>query len=209
MNVKEKKLLYIYGDSNTYGYDPLASCYEDDRLPDRNRWPAILQGHLKDTVKIIDDGQNGRCLPWSDADYERFQKALRRYEKLDYFAVMLGTNDLLNQSMPDPTEIADHMEGCIHSVKAVHTECKCIIITPPKMGFPFGQPMYVYQKANEELGVLYSETARKCNAAFVDAGSWELDLVYDGIHLSEKGHAQFAACMLREFRNRQILTTMS
>jgi lysophospholipase L1-like esterase len=64
--MQEKKTLYIYGDSNTYGYDPLASIYDDARLPEKKRWPTILGEELKPYIQLIEDGQNGRCLPKYD-----------------------------------------------------------------------------------------------------------------------------------------------
>lgn len=195
-----KKNLYIYGDSNTYGYNPLASYYEDERLPEAKRWPVILQRHLK-TVNVIDDGQNGRCLPCGEAGNERFRILLRRYDTLDYFMVMLGTNDLLNQPDPDPIEVADNMEYFIRTIQSVHSECTCIVVAPPYMGFPSEHPMHSYQKANEELGVLYHKISDKYNARFIDTAGWRPELFYDGIHLTEKGNEQFGEYILDALNN--------
>ncbi|OON84967.1 hypothetical protein BXO88_14665 [Oribacterium sp. C9] len=200
-----KKTLYIYGDSNTYGYNPLASCYEDDRLPEATRWPVILKRNLK-SVAVIDDGQNGRCLPCGEAEYERFRVSLRLYEKLDYFMVMLGTNDLLNQPYPDPDEVANNMESFIKDVMSVHSECTCIIVAPPYMGFPSGHPMNTYQKANEKLGVLYHEISDKYSARFIDTAGWRPELFYDGIHLSENGNEQFGEYISEALNNLGIGT---
>ena len=190
--MSEKKLFYMYGDSNTYGYDPLASIYDDARLPEKKRWPTILGEELKPYIQLMEDGQNGRCLPKYDWEQKYLLEMLEKYKKLDYFAVMLGTNDLLNQATPNPSEIAKDMEHLLCLVKEVHTECFCIIISPPRLGFPSGHPMYLYQKANEELGRQYHEVAKTYGAGFIDAGKWDLDLIYDGIHLSEEGNRQFA-----------------
>ncbi len=202
--MKNKQILYLYGDSNTYGFNPLASCYEDGRLPEFSRWPTMLQESLKESIQIIEDGQNGRCLPGYEAEFKRFQKVLGRYDKLDYFAVMLGTNDLLNQSSPDALEISNHMELLLRTVKDIHEECLCIVISPPKMGFPAGHPMNSYQQANVKLSTLYREVSDKYKAKFVDAGKWDIDLFSDGIHLSEKGNRQFAEHMVSSFKKMKI-----
>jgi len=198
--MEDKQILYLYGDSNTYGYNPLASCYEDARLPKDIRWPTMLQERIKESIQIIEDGQNGRCLPGYEAELKRFQKVLGRYEKLDYFAVMLGTNDLLNQSSLNPLEIANHMDLLLQAVKDIHEKCQCIVISPPMMGFPAGHPMNAIQEANVKLSNLYHEVAGKYKARFIDAGKWDIDLFYDGIHLTEKGNRQFAEHMVSAFK---------
>ncbi|SFG70480.1 Lysophospholipase L1 [Oribacterium sp. WCC10] len=204
MIMKNMKILYLYGDSNTYGYNPLASCYEDGRLPEESRWPTILQKSLKESIQILEDGQNGRCLPGYEEEFKRFQKVLGRFDRLDYFAVMLGTNDLLNQSSHDSLKISNYMELLLQAVKAIHEECLCIVISPPKMGFPAGHPMNSYQEENVKLGALYSDVAEKYKARFVDAGKWDIDLFSDGIHLTEKGNRQFARHMVSALKKMKI-----
>ncbi len=197
--MNDKKILYLYGDSNTYGYNPQATCYEDARLPEHSRWVTALREHMRDSVQIIEDGLNGRCLPRHEAEIKRIRKAMERYEKPDYFAVMLGTNDLLDQLSPDPTEIAFRMEQLLRAVKDAYEECLCIVISPPRMGFPAGHPMNLYQEANEKLSCLYRDIAGKYEAEFIDAGKWDIDLFYDGLHISEKGNGQFAGKMVDAF----------
>ena len=198
------KKLYIYGDSNTYGYNPLASCYDDDRLPEEKRWPVILQNNLKSSIEIVEDGVNGRCLPVSESERERFIKSLERYGKLDYIAVMLGTNDILNQASPAPEEISEYMGKLINSIRSVYEDCKCIVITPPKMGFPEGHSMHGYQETNKKLRELYKLISERENTGFIDTGNWDIDLFYDGIHLTECGNVQFAENMLKTLKDLEI-----
>ena len=52
------KKAFIFGDSNTYGYDPRE--FSDERYPEEERWTTILQKQLKDSWELIPDGLNGR-----------------------------------------------------------------------------------------------------------------------------------------------------
>ena len=38
----------------------------------------------------------------------------------------------------------------------------------------------------------YETTAHRLGSAFTDAGVWGVELAYDGVHFSEKGHLAFA-----------------
>ena len=46
--------------------------------------------------------------------------------------------------------------------------------------------------ASRRLAECYEDTARLLNIGFADAGSWGVDLTYDGVHFSEMGHLAFA-----------------
>ena len=62
----ERKLL-IYGDSNTYGYDP--ADYYESRYPVEIGWTTILQELLGNGWRVLPEGMNGRTLP--DLRYDR------------------------------------------------------------------------------------------------------------------------------------------
>ena len=42
------------------------------------------------------------------------------------------------------------------------------------------------------LGEAYRKVAERMEIEFTDAGKWEIPVVYDGVHFSEKGHHIFA-----------------
>ena len=45
------------------------------------------------------------------------------------------------------------------------------------------------------LSLAYEEMARKLWIRFVDTSRWDIDLCYDGVHFTEKGHKAFAGKM--------------
>ena len=55
------KNVMIFGDSNTWGWDPsndLVAAIK--RWPDEVRWAGVLQAELGDDYKVIPEGLNGR-----------------------------------------------------------------------------------------------------------------------------------------------------
>ena len=45
---------------------------------------------------------------------------------------------------------------------------------------------------SENLGELYRELAERNHCLFADAGKWNIEMTYDGVHFSPEGHAEFA-----------------
>ena len=61
------KNVMIFGDSNTWGWDPsndLVAAIK--RWPDEVRWAGVLQAELGDDYKVIPEGLNGRTTVWDD-----------------------------------------------------------------------------------------------------------------------------------------------
>ncbi len=49
----------------------------------------------------------------------------------------------------------------------------------------------LYQESRR-LGKEYKKVAEHMGISFSDAGKWDIPVVYDGVHFSEKGHHIFA-----------------
>ena len=45
---------------------------------------------------------------------------------------------------------------------------------------------------SEDLGELYRVLAERNHCLFADAGKWNIEMTYDGVHFSPEGHAAFA-----------------
>ena len=50
---------------------------------------------------------------------------------------------------------------------------------------------------SKELGTLYKEATERNACQFADAGNWDIELAFDGVHFSEEGHAEFARQVCR------------
>lgn len=95
------KTVLCYGDSNTYGYNPVNGL----RYPQDVRWPGKLQSLLGNGYQIIEEGCNGRTTVFDDPlegwknglDYLR--PCLNSHKPVDIVILMLGSNDLKKRSM--------------------------------------------------------------------------------------------------------------
>lgn len=56
------KVILCFGDSNTYGRDPVTK----GRLDRKTRWPGVLQNTLGEKYYVIEEGLNGRTTVWDD-----------------------------------------------------------------------------------------------------------------------------------------------
>lgn len=56
------KTILCYGDSNTWGYDPVTG----GRLERDRRWPGVLRTQLGEGYLVIEEGLNGRTTVWDD-----------------------------------------------------------------------------------------------------------------------------------------------
>lgn len=198
------KKYYIYGDSNVFGYDPRDPF--GGNYPDCIIWTNVLQALLGDSCHVIADGMNGRVIPQEGYPLSLLESHLAAEAPLSMFAVMLGTNDILNTYGQNISAIVKDMEGfCMNIENALRAQEKSgvlqaiiSIVGPPPISIP-GFP-------TESMSVLwtgYREIAEKHEWKYVDTSSWNLPMAYDGIHLSEDGHHTFAEKMAEWIRSRK------
>ena len=205
-----KKVLF-YGDSNTYGYDPAG--FMGERYPRRERWTTILQENLSQTWEISADGMPGRSLPSTGYEWDYLRAVLREETPLDLFAVMLGSNDILGTLRPNAEKTAAKMNDFVSFVTDFTGEAtQFLLIAPPRIELreeSFSEPYVcgdkshaqIYFEEGEKLAEYYRELSEIRNILFADASKWNLDFAYDGVHLSERGHALFAREMTEVLRN--------
>ena len=175
--------MLCYGDSNTYGYDPRG--FFGDRYPAECRWVDILARKLK--WEVQNEGQNGRGIPSRPFQYQRAGELLTQSAP-DVFAVMLGTNDLLRG---DSAEVnCSRMEAFL---RYLQPKCgRLLLIAPP----PMKRGAWVTEESliteSVKLAEAYQVLSQKLGIAFVNAGQWNVELTFDGVHFTEAGHRAFA-----------------
>ena len=181
--------LLCYGDSNTYGYDPRS--YLGGRYPESVRWTALLRGY---GWGVINRGENGRCIPRGDGEIKAAVQSLCCVES-DILTVMLGSNDLLQPSSPSARKCAERMERFLAAL--LHADGweksrEILLTAPPPMALGDWVQNEKTTAVSRRLAECYEDTARLLNIGFADAGSWGIDLAYDGVHFSQMGHLAFA-----------------
>lgn len=177
--------LVCFGDSNTYGYDPRS--YFGGRYPAEERWVDLLA--LETGWEIENLGMNGRSIPAVPDEF-----LLRSCAAADGIIVMLGSNDLLQSSGAESA--AAHMA---HFLRQLPRRPILLVAPPPMIPGTWVTEERLLAESRE-LPLLYAALARKLGIAFADAGKWDVELLFDGVHFSGAGHRAFAAGLREAMR---------
>ncbi len=193
----ERKKFLIYGDSNTYGYDP--ADFFGGPYPEEILWTVRLQEAVKDRFEVIARGENGRRLPNPAGEYRYAEKLLEGMREKDVFAVMLGSNDLLITTGPDAALPVKRMEQFLSWLTGRKACPQILILGPPYIdGEKSPEPlMRRFYEESVRMNEGYRLLAEKYRVRFADAGKWNVPLAFDQIHLSKEGHRVFAEQMIR------------
>ena len=176
--------ILCFGDSNTYGYDPRS--YFGGQYPAQHRWVDLLAQKLNCTA--VNAGENGREIPRREGELQRFDLMLSNQKPLDLLLVMLGGNDLLQGNSVET--IAQRMEDFLTRIPLEKSQI--VLIGPPRMKPGAWITDDRLLEDCVRLNAAYRTVAEKLGVRFVDATGWDIDVTYDGVHYSEKGHQTFA-----------------
>lgn len=174
--------LLCFGDSNTYGYDPRS--YLGSRYPAHIRWTDLLA--QKTGWEVLNAGMNGRSIPAGEFTLP----------SADILVVMLGSNDLLNGCSAQETTA--RMEVFLRRTCPTYRHTLLVAPPPMKRGDWVSEERLITDSAC--LAGCYRDLAQRLGIAFTDAGAWEIDLTFDGVHFSESGHRTFAAELLEALK---------
>ena len=186
-----KRCVLCYGDSNTYGYDPRS--YLGERYPETTRWTALLKER---GWSIFNEGQNGRSIPRRRQEIETLARMIHQREP-DITTIMLGSNDLLQDPDISAADCAERMECFLKILLEQDPLCKLLLIAPPPMSLGAWVSSQTVIETSQCLGLHYRMAAQKLGIDFVDTKDWDVDLSYDGVHFSERGHFIFAGKVSR------------
>ena len=171
--------LWCFGDSNTYGYDPCGFFGGRYAAP----WPELLAERTG--FQVINDGKNGRMIPERAHEILQFRRDAERYNA-DALIVMLGTNDLLEGAMAG--DATARMEAFLNICNVP----MILLVSPPAMKRGAWVPDDGLVEESKELSRQYEGLAKRRGIWFADAGEWDIELAYDGVHFTEEGHMRFA-----------------
>ena len=206
MEESMKKCLF-YGDSNTYGVD-IAGGHSGARYPENVRFTGILQESLKDEWEFVVEAKVGRCIPSMEFELEEFEEILKNTGEIDLLAIMLGTNDYLSQSKPDTERVAERMRSLISRLfeNEVYSSRKTeiLLIAPPKLDFTGDRYYEKFSTLDGGLSKALEEVAKEEDLYFADAGSLDLPVGKDGIHLTVEAQKPLAEYLLEVFRGLKV-----
>lgn len=192
-----KKRILCFGDSLTWGFNPV----DCSRFDDDVRWTGVLQNLLGNEYKVIEEGQNGRTIS-SDDPIEGEKNGLTylipcldSQAPLDAMVIMLGTNDLKIRFGFSAADIAGEMDKFLNKVKLFNEavlggNMKVILMSPPHIPddmqlSPYGDSFgYGEGKTkSEQLAMHYKELAKKYQITFLDAAEYVKVSTTDSLHI--------------------------
>lgn len=191
------KKIILFGESNTYGYDPRD--FFGGRYPENVRWTTAVRNALKDEYEVIEEGQNGRALPSVSSPY--FRNMIEELQPNDVFVMMLGTNDILLTNNPNASVPVRRLDEILAYVTE-NCRGKFVLIAPPYISdiYPDLKP---YHDCCIEMNTKFMELAAQYGVKAIDAGAWDIPMGADGVHFSVEGHKVFGERFLECFKQRR------
>ena len=189
--------IICYGDSNTFGYDSRMGT--EGRFPKEIRWTGILDDRTE--YKVKNHGICGRCIPEMTGQMDFICKQI-------WLFLMLGTNDILNAAEPSAEKTAEKMKHFLERLQETpevsEGKIELCLLAPPvmKRGSWVSDDRIVTE--SQKIGELYGILAEQLGIKCINCGKWELSLLYDGVHLSEEGHAKFAEKLISELETFEL-----
>ena len=199
--------IVCFGDSNTYGYEPVTGGRYDESI----RWPKRLQKMLGDDYEIFEEGQNGRTIanddPWEGGTKCGMDYVLPMLEtkRPDLLIIMLGSNDLKIKFSLPPADIAGSLITMIMKIRGYCRsflgcpDMKILVIAPPAISEPFSESRFetFFGKDDAvarsiELAKWYELVADQNDCYFLNATKEVAAGKEDHLHLDPEGHARMA-----------------
>jgi lysophospholipase L1-like esterase len=200
------KHILCFGDSNTWGYDPVATATAPRAIrhaPDI-RWTGILKRELGRDYTILEEGQNGRTTVHDDpvegvrngGNY--LIPCLETHQPLDFVVLMLGTNDLKTRFSLPPGDIAAGVGVLVQMILQskfgiAGAAPKVLLIAPPAVGDLSHLPDLAekFAHATEKswrFPKLYRQVASQFGCAFLNSQELVSASPIDGLHLEAIEH---------------------
>lgn len=185
------KTILAYGDSLTYGSDPLVQggrhAYED-------RWPTRLEAGLGGKARVIAEGLGGRSTAFDDFTTSADRNGARvlptlihSHAPLDVVAIMLGTNDMKSFICGSALGASRGIKRLGEIVRAEAPAAQLLLISPPhctETASPALDPRFSETIAeSRELAHHYRRVADELGCHFFDAASVAKADPADGVHL--------------------------
>jgi lysophospholipase L1-like esterase len=185
------KSILCFGDSITWGYNPLTG----SRFDFRETWPAIMQEMLGKDYRVITEALVSRTTCW-DVPYSPYRNGsaclpmlLESHAPLDLVIIMLGINDLNKQLGKTSGESAWGLIALIRQIFSPLMGGKLpgiLIVSPPALGklSPFNEMAYGGKETeSKKLAECQRIAAKECLCDYFDSNEVVKACDEDGLHL--------------------------
>ncbi len=203
------KRVLCYGDSNTWGFDPVTR----DRYPAHIRWTGVLADRLGPDYLVIEEGLNGRTTRWDDPmepgrnGLSYLLPCVETHRPVDMILVMLGTNDLKERFGLSASDIAQSAAGLADlarrsSRKADGSPATTLLVAPPAISTltQLDQMFAGGAEKSRQFSHYYRLAAGWFDLPFFDAGSVIVSSEKDGIHFDADEHTTLGEALAGEVR---------
>ncbi len=205
----EPTRILAYGDSNTWGWVPVAEAFPTTRHPASRRWPEVMRRALGDGHEVVADGLSART---TDADHpgalgvlpgDRFnglrdiETAVARELPLALVVILLGSNDVATDQRRTSARIGEGAAALIRRIRGIdggvatrYPAPRVLLVAPPPLGemgrTPIGERFDAASvEKSRQLAAVYRDVARREGVDFLDAALAVPEMGgIDGIHLT-------------------------
>jgi lysophospholipase L1-like esterase len=200
------KTIVCFGDSNTWGVDPL----QGPRFDMRQRWLGVLRNALDAEYWVVEEGMGGIY----DDPVEGFQcgrnyliPCLQSHTPVELAIIMLGTNDLKKRfSLPacDIAKGAGILVDLVHKANYPrgYQAPQVLLIAPPPI-MEVGRFKEIFAGGAEKslkFGIYYADIVATFGCHFIDAGKIIHSSPDDGIHFDPAEHAKLGKAVAEKVK---------
>jgi len=198
------KTILCYGDSNTWGWNPV----NQTRYARFARWPGVLQQRLGGGYYIIEAGLSGRTTVHDDPiEPHRNGKTylpacLMSHQPLDLVILMLGTNDLKHRFGQSAFDIAAGAGFLVKLIQQSGTgpngqSPQVLLLAPPPI---IKRPPTAAQfeggpAKSKQFGRTFGPISRQHHCHFLDTGKVVDSSSIDGVHLELTEHQKLGLAL--------------
>ena len=206
------KKIVCYGDSNTFGYNPVNGLRYDENI----RWTSVLQKNLGNEYEVINEGACDRTAFKDNpkgflfSAQRHFPKMLSKINDIDILILWIGTNDLQFQYNLGFNAVESGLEKLIRQAKE---KSKHIIIIPPVVlseivlkGFFNFQFDETSIGKSRKIGRIYKNLSGINYCGYFDINKFVAPSDIDGLHYDENSH-NLIADKLTEFIKQNYIST--
>jgi lysophospholipase L1-like esterase len=203
------KRILCYGDSNTWGYDPVTR----DRFDITTRWTRVLSKTLGGACEIIEEGLSGRTTVWDDPiegyknGKEYLIPCLESHRPLDFVVLMLGTNDLKKRfslSAFDVAEGAKALACAVQNSGAGANGCapQVLLLAPPPTTAltDYAEMFEGAEDKSQKFSIHFARVAKEMGCAFLDTSTIIVSSSLDGIHFEAGEHKKLGIAVASKIR---------
>ena len=199
------KQILIFGDSNTWGFDPVTR----GRHPFEVRWPGILTKLLGDGYLVAERGLTGRTTVFDNPYFpcrnglKALPYALVEHMSTDLLIISLGTNDLkYTNAQGAAAGIGALLREVKHTISPGPVPIlapggKILVISPIRLAEDIAEkrpetfPVGAYEQSCLFLKE-YETICRGYGVELLDAAAFAAPSVEDCIHMDAENHRRLA-----------------